>query len=247
MILLTSIYDDVRLLPHFLQHYEELGVTQFYCVAQVDQNRALLDEIAGHARGHRFVVAHVMQGTFHPWPIYQQLDAVRQRYVRPDEWILCADLDEFLDPDVSIGELVARCEDAGADYAKGVLVDRIAANGAFPPLGDGPLGAQFPLAAALTGKLLRAYVDKVPIMRGSCPVQDGLHQTTGRPLLAAPVSVFHYKWFDGVQERMIDRLYTRMLNGEGCWPEAKRFVDYVRHTGPRIDVNDSFWEVRRIE
>ena len=247
MKLLTSIYDDARLLPHFLRHYEALGVTHFYCVAQVDQNRALLDEIAGHARGHSFVVEEVMHGTFHPHPLYQRLDAIRQRHVRPEEWIVCADLDEFVDARVTIAELVARCEAAGADHVNGVLVDRIAADGRFPPLGAGPLSAQFPLAAALTGKLLRAWVHKVPIMRGSCPVLDGLHETVGRPLDAPPVSVFHYKWFDGVQARMTDRLYTRMLNGEGCWPEAKRFVDYVRRAGPRIDVNDAFWEVRRIE
>jgi hypothetical protein len=245
--LLTSIYDDARLLPHFLRHYEALGVSQVFCVAQVDQNPALLDEIAAHTLGHQFVVEHVLQGTFHPGPVYQRLDAVRQRYVRPDEWVVCADLDEFLDASVPIAELVARCEDAGADHVKGVLVDRIAADGTFPPLGAGPLGAQFPLAAALTGKLLRAYVHKVPLMRGSCPVRDGLHETVGCPLDAPPLSVFHYKWFDGVKARMVDRLYTRILNGEGCWPEAKRFVDYVQNTGPRIDVTDAFWEVRRIE
>jgi hypothetical protein len=247
MDLLTSIYDDARLLPHFLRHYEALGVSRFYCVAHMDQNQALLDQIAGHTRGHHFVVAHVMRGTYHPWPVYEQLDAVRQRHVRPDAWVLSADLDEFLDARVPVAELIARCEAAGADYVKGILVDRIASDGTFPPLGAGPLGPQFPLAAALTGKLLRAFVDKVPLMRGTCKVEDGLHKTTGRPLEGPPVSVFHYKWFDGVHARMVDRLYTRMLNQEGCWPEAKRFVDYVRRAGPRIDVNDAFWEVRKVE
>jgi hypothetical protein len=243
MQLFTSIYADCHLLPHFLDHYSSLGVSRVVALVNVAAQPDLLERVRQHAASHDLVVGAVIEEDFDAPRTYAALERLKERHCVPTEWVFVADLDEFVELPEPLDALIRRCENSGADYVRGLLVDRISADGSFPALDGRPIGVQFPLAADLTTNLLCACPTKVPLMRATCPIQTGLHATRGVPLPAPVLRVHHYKWTDRVIERAHDRLLMNLKRGDRFWFEPDCFLRYISGRSG-IDVNDPRWNVR---
>jgi hypothetical protein len=240
MQLLTSIYLDAALLPHFVRHYRQLGVTTFRAVVNRHQRPSLPEQVERCG----VVIAEVLDEPFECERTYAVLDTVRQRRVARSEWCLVADLDEFLAPPVPLPGLIRRCDHEGCDHLQGVLIDRLAEDGSFPELDERPLDEQFPMAGRITSKLTCGCDTKVPLMRGSCPIVPGLHRTEGRALPGVVAEVHHFKWSARVIDNIADRMCASYQQGKWYWREGEAVLDYERRHG-RLRIDDPYLDIRR--
>ncbi|WP_141693577.1 hypothetical protein [Streptomyces sp. PTY087I2] len=237
----------MSLLPHALNHYTGLGVTDFHLVRQLDPaedgSALAASEAVMAAAGLSF--AQVVRS---PWAEDLNPRLIRaQMESHPDDWWLLADLDEFHVYDRPLQDVVDHCESGGFDYVKGAVLDRVTLDGSLPELDPvTSLWDQFPLAGPLTLRLLQARPTQVTLARGSVRVDFGQHRAwTGTP---APwdeiyTQVDHFKWTASVRPRL-ERRIQAYASGE--WPvmntciidESRRVLDHLLEHGERIDVGN---------
>ncbi len=93
MKLFVCVFDDARLLPHFLEHYDRFGVTEFHIAAPPH----LANTIADVSRNYRaiqyndFNVAGSFTGGV------EAVTKMRELAQGPEEWVVIVDLDEFVE------------------------------------------------------------------------------------------------------------------------------------------------------
>ena len=126
MKLFVTVYNDPRLLGHFLRHYEAIGVTDFYIAVPVE----LRDQVEERTEGHSvhlidgLNVADSVSGT-------AAVSEMRKLHQEDDEWVLICDLDEFLEcesvEDVAAGRRARRRKSRPRDHARPLRPGRPAA------------------------------------------------------------------------------------------------------------------------
>lgn len=167
---LTSISYDASLLPHFVGYYRALGVEAF-AIAVHEQRAGMLAEtealVATLGTGIDLVPASERQirTGVEGW----NKEELRQRIAMPGDWLIPADLDEFIQFPAPLPQLIAQMEQSGASYVMGEFRDRIAANGQLTPLAAAPsLWEQYPLECDFSAQLVRCLCKKVVLCRGDC-------------------------------------------------------------------------------
>jgi hypothetical protein len=146
MKLLAQIGTDYHLnqLPHFLHHYRSLGVERFICALHgrriVEARRVLAGYPAEIVVTYGAMSYERLAGVH--WR--ENFNQVRRQHVRPDEWCLYADVDEFHQyPPDFFATL-----DPAVNVVRGRRLERLAtADGqlqACRPAGN--IGEQFPIA-----------------------------------------------------------------------------------------------------
>lgn len=196
MTVFVSIHDRVALLPFFLRYYTKLGATLFvYTMPNGDQNPCW-DELYRASQGYRWVCKPFsqQQNVFIPAYDAASMNEARQELAYPDEWIVVADLDEFVYCD---GQGLAEIAQEAARKQKvrvwARMVDRVAADGTFPPLRqDLTLDEQFPLAAHLT-EWAGACSVKCWMQRADQEISMGHHGGYAEAGLWRGL-VYHFKW-----------------------------------------------------
>ena len=91
--LFVCVVDDVRLLPHFLRHYEPLGVTEFHIAAP----RNLADSIADASRNYKVIQHHDFDAAASFTGGADAVTAMRELAQSDEEWVVIVDLDEFVE------------------------------------------------------------------------------------------------------------------------------------------------------
>ncbi len=233
---------DVALLPHLVRHYCGLGIESFFLVLNVsspdDPGYAAALEVAA-ACGAEF--SHVLFGT---WTLRRSQRIFRYVMDRaPADWYVLADADELHVYDRPLPELIKLCELGGYDHVNGCFVDRVAADGDFPAVGEAPLWDVYPLAGPVSATLACALPLKTAIARGHVellPAQHGTAEGFGLPWATSAVQVHHFKWVAGIVQRLRARVrrYAEDPEHGERWAalEAERFLS--RLVDGRIDVTD---------
>lgn len=246
MLVICPIFDRCDLLPFYLQYYQRLGATQF---------------VVALWNGERNPVYEVIK-TFTQWPIQirTSVECLVKDYNGPNEshglnqirlefadrfpWYCLADLDEFCwFNGKTMPQIIAEAEAGGFNAVHGTFYDRLARNGKFPPLGAS-LDDTFPLAADVT-KAMGATTSKVPLSRSDLGVESGHHSTKGKPWWNQ-VEVHHFKWTEGIVERLRERdLYftAQRLPWSG---ESIRFLNAVLEDDFKHNPNYRWREARKI-
>ena len=150
----TIIYRPTPLLAHFVRHYAALGFTDIVIAASDlcrDIDWLAIRAAAGEATVH---VEQLYHGVFDNGRDTGVLNGLKARYVEDrHEWSAQTDLDEFYEYPLSLAELAATAGDANC--VQGFFVDRIAADGALPPIRDDiPIAEQFPVETRITKRIL---------------------------------------------------------------------------------------------
>ena len=193
MKLFVTVYDDPRLLGHFLRHYEAIGVTDFYIAIPGE----LRDEVEERTEGHSvnliegLNVADSVSGT-------AAVSEMRKLHQEDDEWVVICDLDEFLECE-SVEDAAEAADRAGANLVRGIMHDRFALDGqprGFAP--DEDLNEVYPIKSRFIREVMRGYDHKGILVKGSLnpaparritgspasagsPASSTSHTTNGRP------------------------------------------------------------------
>lgn len=239
MLLIAPIYLDASILPHFLRHYSELGITAFHFAINRRLNPDIDEQVRTLARGYPVHIDAVYDVDDVTSVVARHLNTIRQTRAAADDWISVVDLDEFYELDRPLDELLATCDAHGHDHIVGRFIDRLATDGSFPALRPEPsLFEQYPLRRRLTRNLLHGNDVKVVIHKARCEIIRG-HHRIGGGRAAAPVelAVNHFKWKAGVVERHRERLLVQDKLGVPWASESRDFLAYVERHG-RIDVDE---------
>lgn len=242
---------DAALLPHLIAHYRGLGIESFRLIRHAETtDDPAFELLEHHARACGVELFHTHIG---PWD--QNLNERLTEYVmslRPDDWYVVVDLDEFQVYDRPPAELAALCEREEYEYVTGCFLDRVAADGSFPPIDDTPLWDRYPLAGSVGAPLAKALPLKATLARGRVGLLSGHHGAAdgpGLPVHRGFAQVHHFKWTESVVERMrrrVERFST------GSWKvfhpavikEARAVLGHIEANDGRIDVRDERLRLR---
>lgn len=241
---ITSVYENPELLPHFVDHYARLGVDRILIVLRTPRREESLC--------HAFVSANSCPTAVSWFPCNHFADAdkaeveervLRENGVRPDDYVMHLDLDEFHEypvPIISIVEVMSRKRNWAL---RGWLVDRIAEGGVLAPVRSTfDIGEQYPIGCDVTKNLLKACTQKIMLCQARVRLRDGInHDTCNAFYEKIPFGriedyvVHHFKWTDGVEARLRAR-----LDGPSVGPEYRRechrFLECIRTTG-KLDLS----------
>ena len=147
---------DVDLLPHFVQHYDELGVPreQIHVIVHVgagDPGGA--NRLRAVLAGLGLEPAMLWRGPYTSGGLWQRRRGIQRRLVPAGAWVLNADVDELHAYPAALSEVVAHLDEQGLDLLQGPMLDRVAPDGVLAPVEPRPaeggrtLAEQFPVVA----------------------------------------------------------------------------------------------------
>ena len=235
----------IGVLPHMLQHYRSLGVSDFIIKVHGDthdeEGFRKLSEAAAT------VGANVASVHVRPWAgdLGHTLYCMA-RASKPNQWFLLCDADELQVYPDDLSQVVAYCEKHRYDYVEGCFVDRLSGDGTLQSVReDIPVWDQFPLGGMISARVLGATVNKIVLTRGHVRLITGHHMAlsgNGCPPSEIYVPVHHFKWTAGVIEHLVHRAKEReAINPADQYArECRSFVAHYERNG-RIDIaNDRF-------
>jgi hypothetical protein len=232
----------VDLLPHWLDYYLRIGVDQFVLCVLREGMESRLEEIHSIIAGLP-VTVHL----FSNWTDDRQELVMRRALdevgCNARDWILRCDLDELNEFPCPINELARAMDKAGKDAVHGHFIDRVALEGKFAALTATPsLAKQYPIECRLTEKILGGFTQKIMLARHEVTMHPGHHWASapsGKHEIGAwrDYRVHHFKWRDGVLERL-EWALANVAKRDSSWGiETQKFLDFVKPFG-RIPVED---------
>ena len=207
--LITVIGHGTNLLPHFIQHYQQIVDEINIVVYESDKFPLLGNEISNIIDGYNNVkIVRVHKDRVFDW------DKVTALYnfgksTYPNDWWVVADIDEFHVYPNFVKSITEECDRNGWDIVRGGFIDRIGPDGEFVELEEDKwIWEQFPNAGFFRYPMSRANPNKICIMKGYVELTSGQHyakidgQTTWKwqgwnhPLINPHtfVQVHHFKW-----------------------------------------------------
>jgi len=229
MKLFVTIYNDAKLLRHFLAHYTRAGVTRFLVAIPPQFNSSIepyLDRYDITVVDGLDVNDSILGGT-------AAVSTMRDIYQGDDEWVTIVDLDEFVEFPMPIHELAAAADRIGANVVRGVMYDRFSLDGRlvdFAPEAD--LGKVYPVKARFIRNVMGGSDTKGVLVKGRIKPAAGAahHRFEDERLFTALLEISHYKWIAGAIDRL--RVSHQLIAGAGMpWSDehAKVFEHYDRH------------------
>ena len=235
MKLFVAIAGHASLLPHFLRHYRDAGVTEFYIAVEPD----LYDAIDA---GSRDFPVHLVAGLDTSESIEGGTAAVtwmRRQFADPSEWVVLADLDEFQAHAWGLAATVAAADAESANVVRGHMIDRVASDGQLPPVIPGAdLWQLFPERCHVTSRLQGGLSYKCALVKAgleSGRTEEGLslahHHMTGERVASVSVEIHHFKWNAEALERMRVAIVRTQAAGQPFWVEYARVIEHLERHG----------------
>jgi hypothetical protein len=206
----VGVERDLALLPHFIEHYRRLGVSEF---------RLILHTRDAQSESLREALSLLQSLDLEPADVWVTqswntgANAERHRAIvadlPSDAWIVSTDIDEFHCYPVSLPEFTEQLGRDGYEVVRGRLTDRVSRQFRIVPLiRNVNLLDQFSIEADFW---IRNPGDpgKIMLHRKSVLTTPGHHdyeRIDGREIQVFPdvLKVLHFKWFDGVEGKYTD-------------------------------------------
>jgi hypothetical protein len=235
---ITTIAHDASLVPHFLRHYQNLGVDSALIVIKQRASDSARELITRHLQPFGCFAS---AASLPVDPVGSEGDAdetVRKLAIgalnlKKDDWILFADLDEFVQLPCAMPLLLERMRSQGADHVSGHLTDRLAADGSLrEATGEPSIWDQFPLAADITNRVAGAHSKKVALSRALVELGPGHHDVrTGHEAYREHAVIHHFKWRAGIVAVLEERLKRYSREGIPWAAESARILRFIRENG----------------
>lgn len=248
----TIVYDnplerDPKLLPHFLNHYSKLGVTEFIIavIYYQDNETEIVDYVRNYCKEYNASIFPLKKSIIgsHKDDIEKYLKS--KHYVKPNEYIIYADIDEFFEYPAPMSEIIDEMNKQNIWCICSNFNDRISSDGSLVDIVENiNLGKQFVLGCTITNKILQGWTQKVILQRGRVVLQSAAHHDTKSGMLDRyPIGnksqyfIHHFKWRSGLIEQIEHRLKNK-YSSTIYTNEQKRFMDYYRFNNNKININD---------
>lgn len=199
MDLLVNINHSIGLLPNFIRHYKEFGITRF--LVGVPKGSLLLYPVEKtfSELSVDYIVEPIsleensaLQGRR---DCYDQ-NIRRQKYIKSG-WYWIADLDEFVvfQSAFSIELIIKDAEELGFTEIAGGMFDRFTPDGSLPAKFEYDLWKQFPVCLEATKHLVTGNASKMVAARWDVEIMPGHHVDETVPKKQWWIAqVHHFKW-----------------------------------------------------
>jgi tetratricopeptide (TPR) repeat protein len=243
----------IDLLPHWLEHYTNLGADKLLLGLFDDVSPTLRDQISLFEGRWQFTCFNQRWNGIEEFRTeWGRRSGCRLAGALPETWILHTDLDELHEFPAPLKQITAAADAKNIPAVIGWLLDRVAPDGSLPSILPTPsLWDQFPIGCRLTAKILHTLTEKIMLARFSVPIRNGHHHVQGNtPLGQVPLGrpdqyiVHHFKWHGDLSARIAWSL--SQPNTQREWKnEASRFLSWFKFAGGRIDVDDPVLQALR--
>lgn len=211
MKLFVAVYDDARLLPHFLRHYTKLGVDHFY----VAVGPGMDEHVRPYSHDHPIVIYDALDVLDSVFGGHSAVDQMRHQHQSDGEWVFIVDLDEFVEFTVPITSIIAHAERDDANAVRGIMFDRFARNGqliGFDP--DSDLNEIYPVRSRFTAVVMGGDDAKCVLVKGLLRAVKAHHRFAGERLASTTLNISHYR----CHENTINRLKV-VVDGGGYFAD----------------------------
>ncbi len=229
MKLFTAIYDDARLLRHFLAHYGRAGVTEFFIAAAGDLGSAVRPFMSEY---QITLCEDLGVSDQYPFGLNATIE-MRRRHQKADEWALVVDIDEFVEFPKPIGDVIAAAEAEGANVVQAIMYDRFSADGqprGFDSSSD--LASLYPVKTRFIRDVMKGADWKGVLVKGDIRPAGNFHNWEDQIVHSQIIEISHYKW---TTDRIIDRVRADYrITSEMGLPSAdeyKRVLDHYDQNG----------------
>ena len=258
--LVTVCGHNTTMLRHMLNHYKDF-VDEIYVVVYLSSDKdRVLSEVTEITKELNIDIHKTTVEEPFNWERVTELYN-ETKLLKPDDWWIVADDDEFHIYPKPINELIEDCEENGYKFITGAFLDRIGENGKFPkilPFDDSDIWDEFPLAGSFRYPVSNACPNKTVVMKGNIQVTNGQHyamidgeDTYGDrwmndlryPVGDCFIQVHHFKWDITVIGRL--REVSRIKEDYTFHKEYRDMFDYIIDNYGTIDINDERFMIER--
>ncbi len=222
MKLFVTIYNDPKLLGHFLRHYRAAGITEFY-IATAPEFRSAVESFRSDYNIFVFDNLVVSDSILAE---NSAITKIRGDHQRADEWVVIVDLDEFVDFPDTLERLIAEADQAGASVVRGVMLDRFSADRQTPDFfPDTDLDQLFPIKSRFIRNVMGGCDYKGVLVKGYIwPVPgQGHHRFEDEKIFSKLLEISHFKWIAGALERL-RKTHQIILDANIHWAMEHRLV-----------------------
>jgi hypothetical protein len=256
--LVTVCGHNTTMLRHMLNHYKDF-VDEIYVVVYLSSDKdRVLSEVKEITRDLNIDIhKQTIEEPFN-WKRVTELYN-ETKLLKPNDWWIVADDDEFQIYPKPIHELIEDCEEGGYKFITGAFLDRIGTNGRFPSINDdSDIWKEFSLVGSFRYPVSNACPNKTVVMKGDIQVTNGQHyaiidgeDTYGDkwnhplryPVDKCFIQVHHFKWDISVMSRL--REVSRIKKDYTFYTEYKDMFDYIIDNYGRIDIEDERFMIEK--
>ena len=256
--LVTVCGHNTKMLRHMLNHYKDFIDEIFIVVYLSSEKDKVLSEVKEITRDLNLDIHKKTVEEPFNWERVTQLYN-ETKLIKPNDWWIVADDDEFHVYPKPIHELIDECEEFGYKFITGAFLDRIGEGGRFPKVtDDSDIWKDFPLAGTFRYPISNACPNKTVVMKGNVEVTNGQHyamidgkDTYGArwmhelryPIGKCFIQVNHFKWDVSVMSRL--REVSRIKKSYTFHEEYKKMFDYVIDNYGTININDERFMIEK--
>lgn len=249
MNLVTVCGHNTTMLRHMLNHYKDIVDDIFVVVYLSSDKDRVLSEVQEITLDLNIDIhKQTIEEPFN-WERVTELYN-ETKLLKPDDWWIVSDDDEFHIYPKPISELIGECEEKGYKFITGAFLDRIGENGKFPTItDDSDIWKEFPLVGSFRQTISNACPNKTVVMKGDIQITNGQHyamidgqDTYGDrwnhplryPIDKCFIQVQHFKWDISVLNRLRD--VSRIKKSYTYHEEYKKMFDYIVDNNFKIDI-----------
>ena len=256
--LITVCGHNTTMLRHMLNHYKDIVDDIFVVVYLSSDKDKVLSEVKQITRDLNIDIHRKTYEEPFNWERVTELYN-ETKLLKPDDWWIVSDDDEFHVYPKPLNELIEDCEEYGYKFITGAFLDRIGEDGRFPTIDDdSDIWNEFPLAGTFRYPISNACPNKTVVMKGDIQVTNGQHyamingqDTYGDrwmhdlryPVGNCFIQVNHFKWDVSVLNRLRD--VSRIKKSYTFHEEYKKMFDYIIDNFGRININDERFMIER--
>lgn len=208
--LCAVIGDNRDMLPHFIDHYRDLGVDEFHIILHAPPGKEGFRAEALRIMEEKGIKpAQIYEGGWDSRISTNLINGLKAQY--PDDWFVVADSDELQVYEQPLRDVIKAARDSGITYITGSFVDRVSADGSMKAIDQqSSIWQQFPYAGFVSFPLSGAMPYKITACKGDVVLSQGQHGVL-TPERKWPVTgkveaqVHHFKWNKNVYDNLVSR------------------------------------------
>ena len=249
--LVTVCGHNTTMLKHMLTHYKDIVDDIFVVVYLSSDMDKVLSEVIEIVKDLNIDIHKTTIESAFNWERVTELYN-ETKQLKPNDWWIVADDDEFHVYPKPINELIEECEENDYKFITGAFLDRIGENGKFSSINDdSDIWKEFPLAGSFRLPVSNACPNKTVVVKGDIQITNGQHyamidgeDTYGDrwnhplryPVDKCFIQVHHFKWDISVIGRL--REVSRIKKDYTFHKEYRDMFDYIIDNYGRIDIED---------